>query len=86
MKTFQLSLPGFREGQEVYGPYPNALLCMRYISEVGQMILETDPHGTNSTTEDVTNLTEATSHHEESHSSSPVRNFLIYQIGLSLKK
>lgn len=30
---------GFSENQEAYNPYPNALLCVRYISEVGMMIV-----------------------------------------------
>ncbi|KAI0211151.1 transmembrane protein 232 [Lamellibrachia satsuma] len=32
-------LDGFSENQEAYNPYPNALLCVRYISEVGMMIV-----------------------------------------------
>lgn len=30
---------GFAESQEAYNPYPNALLSMRYINEVGKMVI-----------------------------------------------
>ena len=30
---------GFTDCQEAYNPYPNALLCIRYINEVGKMII-----------------------------------------------
>ena len=30
---------GFADCQEAYSPYPNALLCIRFINEVGRMII-----------------------------------------------
>ena len=30
---------GFADSQEAYSPYPNALLCLRYINEVGKMVI-----------------------------------------------
>ena len=32
---------GFEECQETYNAYPDALLCIRYINEVGKMIVGT---------------------------------------------
>ncbi len=34
-----LSDTGFAESQAAYNPYPNALLCLRYINEIGKMII-----------------------------------------------
>jgi hypothetical protein len=30
---------GFADSQEAYNPYPNALLSLRYITEVGKMVI-----------------------------------------------
>ena len=39
LMPYYVSPIGFSESQEAYKPYPNALLCIRYISEVGMMIV-----------------------------------------------
>ena len=36
---FLIVIVGFAESQEAYNPYPNALLSIRYINEVGKVIL-----------------------------------------------
>lgn len=39
VKSVCTTVVGFGECQSAYNPYPNALLCLRYINEVGKMII-----------------------------------------------
>ena len=44
--TYFSTYSGFAESQDAYNPYPNALISMRYIIEVGKIIIGdtiTDP-------------------------------------------